>query len=292
MPVSIGIAPSKTLAKLASDRGKKDLSLGGALAILDKTTATKQLVSTQIKDVWGVGRRLAPKLRGEGIVNAYDLAQLRPQRAQQLMGIKGRQLVAELNGTTCHQLELEDQKPQSISRTRTFGQDTHNLAVIQSAIATFAAQAAFRLRRSGQATKRAQVFAASNRNKPDYRQIAKEIVYHAPTADTGRLTGDLVNAFSENFNSKIYYHRAGVLLYDFVPADSLQLDLLGTANVRQYQKSARLMRAMDVLNERYGKNSLHYAAQDLGNSWQPQLQNRSPRYTTNINEIPKIHFLK
>ncbi len=287
IPVSIGIAPTKTLAKLASDRGKKAPELNGVLALDGHGRDWhRQLEQVPIDSVWGIGWRLAPRMRAEGVGTAYQLSQLRPQRAQQLMGIQGRQLIAELNGVCCHPLDLEGKPPKSIARTRTFGEDTHVEAVVESAIASFAAQAAFRLRRSGHLTRRAAVFVTTNRHKPGYRRWSREIVYQTPTADSAQIMSDLVGKLQEFYNPQMSYHRAGVLLHDFVPAHQLQTDLLGHVDVAQHDRASTRMSAVDQLNERYGKRTIRYAAEDLAGAWKPKYQLRSPRYTTHLSELP------
>lgn len=163
IPVSIGIAPTKTLAKLASERAKKDPELGGVLNLYEESAPVirHHLEAVPVQDVWGIGWRFAPKMRAEDITNARQLAQLQPKHAQQLMGIRGRQLIAELNGLSCFPLDREGKIRKSIARTRTFGHDTNDLGSLEAAIATFTTQAAFRLRTSGQVTKRAALFLTS-----------------------------------------------------------------------------------------------------------------------------------
>lgn len=289
IPVSIGIAPTKTLAKLASDRAKKDPELMGVLNLVDASSREieHQLSSLPIGDVWGVGWRLSPKLRAEGVGNAWQLAQFSPQRAQQLMGIHGRQMVAELNGLSCYPLDLAGKLRQSIARTRTFGEDTNDFNAIEAAIASFATQAAFRLRESRQLTRRAGIFLATNKHKPGYQRWGKEIVYHTPTADTGQLISSLVRLLGEVYNPEAFYYRAGVLLYDFVPL-GLQTDLLGEVNIGAHDKAKERMDTVDALNERYGRRTIRYAAEDLGNRWKPRQNLRSPHYTSNWDELPKL----
>jgi DNA polymerase V len=125
VPVSVGIAPSKTLAKLAAEIGKTQDRYEGVFSFigLDEETRHEALNSIPVGDVWGVGWRLSPRLKAEGVGTAWALAQLRPQYAQQIMGVHGRQLVSELNGTACHGLSRELKSAQSILRSRTFGED-------------------------------------------------------------------------------------------------------------------------------------------------------------------------
>ncbi len=293
VPVSIGIAPSKTLAKLASDRGKKDAELEGVLNLVGVTDREKtyHLQVLPLQDVWGVGWRLAPKLRAEGIMNAHELSRLRPLHAQQLMGIHGRQLIAELNGISCYPLDNIGKLRHSIARTRTFGQDTNNLYALEAAIASFATQAAFRLRTSNQLTRRAAIFLTTSKHKPGYQRWTREVAFSVPTADTGQLITALIAELGKIYNPSYRYHRAGVMLWDFAPANMLQTDLLGLVNVGAHIRSTSRMSAIDNLNEKFGKHTLRFAAESLGTVWKPKYNLRSPRYTTNLDELPLLHIL-
>ena len=287
MPVSIGIAPSKTLAKLASEQAKIVPELGGVLSLCDQPSS-QYLQATDVQKVWGVGWRLGPKLRAEGIHNALSLARMPERHAQQLMGIRGRQTVAELNGTACFPLELEHKPRQTIARTRTFGQDTNDLATLHSAVATFATQAAFRLRQDNQLTRRMGLFLTTNRKKPGYRTWQADITLAQPTADTSILLSALSQELARMHLPAVSYHRAGVWLADFSPADRLQTDLLGIVNTKQHDVSAHRMKTIDAINEKHGKSTLTYASTILPNAWQPQQANKSPAYTTSWSDLPTI----
>ncbi len=286
VPVSIGIAPTKTLAKLASDRAKKNPDLAGVLQLKDNFDSWLQ--ATPIQDIWGVGRRLAPRLRAEGIASALDLATMRPQHARQLMGVHGTQLVAELNGTACHELTLVNRPCQSIARTRTFGEDTNDYGSIQAAIANFTTRAAYQLRTSHQLARKASLFLTSNKHKPGYKYWSREIKLQTPTDDTGILLQNLVGILGQLYSKSVSYHRAGIGLYDFIPVSSLQIDLLGNAQPDQINASRARMEAIDNINDRYGKEHIGYAAEKLSETWQPKYRLRSPRYTTHWDELPKI----
>ena len=296
IPVSIGIAPTKTLAKLASEQAKKAPTHNGLLifqgqSLLQGLSLKEHLRAVPIKDVWGIGWRGAPKLQAYGFMNAQDIADMRPQLARQLMGVRGTQLVAELNGTSCFPLEQLGQLPKSIARTRTFGEDTNQLHVIESAIASFAVQAAYRLRVSGQLTRRAGLFATTSRHKPHYRNWTSEVIYDVPTADSGLLAETLVAAFAKIYDKRNMYHRAGVWLYDFVPANQLQIDLLGKVDINNHDRAATRMQAVDSVNKRFGKHTLRFAAEDLAKTWEPIHKLRSPRYVSDWSELPEIKLL-
>jgi DNA polymerase V len=290
VPVSVGIASTKTLAKLASDRAKKQPELGGVLSISVKgPTFHKHLRATPVEAVWGIGRRMGPCARASGLATAYDLAHISPKLGRQLLGgVRGEQLVRELNGQSCFPLAREGTAPKSIARTRTFDKDINQPHILEAAVATFAAQTAFRLRLSSQLTRRASLFLTTNKHKPPYRSWRSEVRFATPTADTGLLISSLVATLGNMYESGVPYHRAGVVLHDLVPADRLQTDLLGSVDLDAHNRAAVLMSTIDQLNARHGMSKLHYAAEDLSTAWQPKRNHRSPRYTSNWNELPPV----
>lgn len=301
IPVSIGIAPSKTLAKLANLRAKKDPDLGGVLSFVewhedtessqfDALKAHKHMAQTAAGDIWGIGWRLAPKIRGAGLGSALDIANAQPRFLQQLMGIHGRQLVAELNGISCFPLELEGRLPKSISVTRTFGEDTRDSAVVEAAIASFATRGAFKLRRSHQLTCRVSMFTTTNKHKPGYAAWSREVKFHQPTADTEVLIKTLTGLFRDIYQPAISYHRAGIFLHDFVPDWQLQTDLLGTTSIDAHDKAKQRMQAIDGINNKYGAHKIRYAAEDIAQHWQPQRKLRSPRYVSHWDELPTVRL--
>jgi DNA polymerase V len=292
VPVSIGIATSKTLAKLASEIAKRDDAYQGAYSFIGAAPEERntQLSNIRVNDIWGVGYRLAPKLRAEGVGTALTLAELRPQRAQQLMGIHGRQMVAELNGTSCYPLTREYDSAKSIMRGRTFGEDTNQQHVLESAIATLGASAAFKLRREGLLARRIGFFTNTNRHKPGYRSWSHEERLLQPTADSGFIITQLVTKLNEVFLPNQQYHRLGVFLYDLVPSNALQTDLLGNVDNSAHDKAQARMRALDTINQKHGKGRIYYAAVDLSNTWEPKHQIRSPRYVSQWSELPTAHI--
>ncbi len=289
IPVSIGIAPTKTLAKLASERAKKDPRLDG---VLDVTNLRKEQLSEirsefPVQDVWGVGWRTAPRLRALGIGTAEDLAMLLPRQARQLLGgIKGEQTVRELQGEVCIGMQKLHVLPKSIARTRTFGEDTGQLHVLESAIASFTAQATYRLRASGQRTRRAGVFLMTNRHKPNFKTWNHEIFFRVPTNDTGYILSSLINVVSDMYNPAFLYHRAGIWLRDFAADGLVQTDLLGLFCADRDERSSERMRTVDALNSRFGRRTLRFATEDLAKGWQPRRQLRSPHYTSEWSDLP------
>ncbi|MEK7059737.1 MAG: Y-family DNA polymerase [Patescibacteria group bacterium] len=290
IPTSIGIAPTKTLAKLASEHAKQNHELSGVLDLLSSASPTREayLSNTPSKEIWGIGWRLAPKLRAEGVFNALQLSRLSSRHANQLMGVHGRQLVAELSGQACHALEALGHVRQTIMKGRTFGEDTNQFQVIEAAIASLGAGAAASLRREGLLASSAVVSLNTNRHHPNYQYQRQSIRLNMPTADTGYITAQLAQTAAELFNPQARYHRANILLYDLVSHDALQPDLFGSIDLADHRASQARLQALDTINSRYGQHTVHYAAEDLSSTWRPKRELRSPHYTTDWNELPTI----
>jgi DNA polymerase V len=293
VPVSIGIAPTKTLAKLASELAKQHDEHRGAFSFMDLPESDRQAVlqTMPVQEIWGVGWRLAPKLRADGVPTALALAQLRPQRAQQLMGIHGRQMVAELNGISCYGLTAEHAAAKSIMRSRTFGEEINQAHILEAAIASLAARASFHLRSQKLLARRIGLFVATNRHKPGYRRWAREVQLDTPTNDTGSIISKLVEELGTFFSDKQAYYRLGVFLHDFVSEDALQTDLLGYVDPAGHDRSKARMQAMDKINAKLGKGKIYYAAEDLSKAWQPRRNIGSPRYVSHWGELPEAHIV-
>ncbi len=208
IPVSIGLRPTKTLAKLATSHAKHLSS--GVLDLLNvsQTERESYLLKTNIEDVWGVGRRSAPRLKAEGLYTALDIARLPPKLAQQFMGINGRKLSAELNGICTNPLDIHGKARQSIMHGRTFGHDTDELAVIEASISSLTARACASLRQDGLLAQSASIFLSTNRHKPGYRQIYRTIELSGPSADSGDIASRLIESVADSFHVGKNYHRA------------------------------------------------------------------------------------
>jgi len=290
IPVSIGIAPSKTLAKLGAERAKKEPELDGVLSFigLEEAKTGYYLGRTPVQDIWGVGWRLTPKLKAEGVHNALDLRDFSVRQAGQLMGVHGRQLVTELQRTSCLPMQYYHKPAQQIMRGRQFGEDTNQFYVLEAAVASLTARAAQQLRREHLLTKRAAVIIRTNRHKPGYRHLGREVRFATPTADTGAICSALIDLLHGLVHSGELYHKADVMLYDFIPEEAVQTDLLGAVDVVSSNRQKARMMAMDALNARYGKGLVRFAAEDLSQAWRPRHHMGSPRYTSRWDELPTL----
>ena len=288
VPVSVGIAPTKTLAKLGADYVKKHPEHEGALDLIASAAAeqAKYFANFPLEDLWGVGRRLAPRLRAEGLRSALDVRGLQPRRARQLMGLPGMQMVQELNGVNCHGMTPFDRPNKTIMRSRTFGHDTSDLNVLEAAVANMAARAAHEARQERQLATRAFLFVTTSKHKPGYRAWQEEMRFPMPTSDSGAVISSVLQRLRAIFNPAQSYHRAGVTLYGFVPTDYLQIDLLRNVRPDTHDASRARMSAVDAINERFGRGRVHFASEDLSERWEPKHHLRSPRYVSRWEELP------
>ncbi len=289
IPVSIGIAPSKTLCKTANHWAKKHAEYSGVVAAIQQNRAWHDiLVGSPVNDVWGVGWKLAPRLRAEGVFTALDLARMNPRRAQQLMGIHGRHMVYELNGTRCLPLQPATKPQKMIGRGRQFGEDTSDFHVIEAAVTTLAGRAAHELRREGQLAARAAVILRTNRLKPGYTRTFDEVRFYTPTADVGIICSQLIRTLQRTFRSNLLYHKADVILYELSLDKTLQTDAFGAVDLTAHARSQTLMQAYDAVNSKYGSHTLRPAAELLSQAWKPRSNMLSPRYTSSWSDLPHI----
>lgn len=287
--VSIGIAPSKTLAKLASERAKKDPSLGGILDLSLAQSRNNHLGISPVEDIWGIGWKFAPRLRALGIGTVQNVAELSPLQGRKILGsVHGERLVRELNGQSCYPLERTHTDQKMISVSRTFGHDTDQKHEVDAALANFAARTSQKLRATNRQANKLGIFLNTDRHKPPYRKWYRELVLSQPTSDTGQLISLAIKLFDEIYENNTPYHRAGVILSNFSAKNHLQTDLLGLRSVKDFNQSNELMGAIDKLQARYGHQTTFYATERLGDKWKPRKSISSPRYTTRWDELPLV----
>ncbi|MCA9326948.1 Y-family DNA polymerase [Candidatus Saccharibacteria bacterium] len=285
IPVSIGIAPTKTLTKLAADWAKIHPETEGALHWPERDEGL--LRSFDVHDVWGVGWRLAPQLKAQGVFTALDLSRMDPRHAQQLMGIHGRHMVYELGGTRCLPLQQRTKPQLVISRGRQFGRDTSDISVVEAAVTTMGVRAAQELRREGQLAYGIGVSLRTNRHKPGYTSSFEQMRLVAPTADTGVICSGLVKLVQKIFRPEYSYHKSEVYLYDLVSGTVIQTDVFGQVDISILERQAACMQALDAINAKHGPGSLRPATEAMSDRWQPRRDRLSPRYTSAWSDIPQ-----
>ena len=175
-------------------------------------------------------------------------------------------------------------------RGRTFGEDTNEAHVLESAIASMTTRACFALRRDHLLARRIGFFTETNRHKPGHHRWVENITLNQPTDDTGQVIALLAERLGTIFNSAQKYHRLGVYLYDLLPETALQTDMLGQVSPALHDRASARMQAVDHINTKHGKGKIYFAAEGLGKSWEPKHHIRSPRYVSNWNELPEAQL--
>ena len=301
IPSCIGLAPTKTLAKLcnhvAKDAERKPGSYPAELtrvcnwAELSQDQRIDLLRRTPAGDVWGIGRRIAARLAEQGILTALDVARMPATQARDEWSVLLERTVRELQGISCISLEQAPAPKQQIACTRSFGHPINTLPPLIEAVSEFASRAAEKLRQGNQRAGALLVFAHSSPFRPGPRfNKSTTIQLHPPTSDTTVLVGAAVAGISRIYEPGYQLAKAGVMLLDLTSAtNQVQGDLLFEAPAPKRDHS-KLMEAMDKINERYGKATVHIAStgrtQEDEDGWRMKQERRTPRYTTKLGEIP------
>ncbi len=283
--VSIGIAPSKTLCKLAGSMAKKQPS-GKICALPDKDTARPYLKNLDVEKIWGIGRNLNKKLNFMGIFTAEDLVKAPLSMLRSKFGISLERTVQELNGIPCLQMdELEHSK--SILCSRSFESELTSYEQIRTIIAEFVDSGCRRLREQKALAGGIITFIATNRfrNEPQYDN-SQLISLNAPSNNTAKFLSAMDKGLKQIFNPRFRYKRAGIILTDICAEDTPQTDLFQTPT--QNKKEKALMQAFDELNEKLGKRTVYFGLQTPKQTSFIKHEFRSPCYTTRWAEIAKV----
>ena len=287
LPVCVGFAPSKTLAKLANHWAKIRPEFAGSCdySALPAAEQHALLHATPVGEVWGVGRRLAEQLAELDIHSVADLQAADPAWLGQRFSVVLARTAAELRGVSC--LAIEDVAPpkQQIMTSRSFGTRVTGLPALREAMTAYATRAAEKLRAEGQLAGEIQVFIRTSPFERDAAQYsaAQWLRLPEPTDDTLRLVKAACFLLKRLYRAGFQYQKAGILLSALQPADLRQATLFGGA---QTGRRDRLMAVMDRLNRQMGSGTLFLAGAGIDPAWRMRQDNRSPRYTTHWAEIP------
>ena len=287
IPVSIGIAPTKTLAKIANRFAKKYAQYQGVFLWPREVSQQEEFLSEiPVEDIWGVGRQYSKWLRTNCINNGLTLKNTPEWLIQSKMGIVGIRLLRELNGISCLPLELSPQPKKATCVSRSFRRSVTTLEEMQQAISTHTSRAAEKLRQQQQSATAITIFILTNRFKDSY--YSNSITLPLPLASN--LTPELIPAALRGleliFRENHEYKKAGVIMQGLQPENIRQ----GNLFLPHYDsdKQQRLMKTVDRLNDKFGKDTLFWAASGINPSWATKREHVSPRYTTCWSELPIV----
>jgi len=289
VPVRVGIAATKTLAKCANDIAKKNPIFAGVLDMTDPALADWLLPLVPVGDIWGIGRRTTAKLEGLGISTAAELRDMPLRQARVLGTVVLERTVLELQGEPC--IAFDDVEPQrkGMAVTRSSGKPMEDFDTVFQAITAHATRAAEKLRQHGLVAGTLTVFFHTNRHRADRPQYAgsRSTRLTPMSSDTFELVAAAkrctLAAWPKIDNQSYGFTKAGVMLDDLLPLEDRPRTLFDAP-----PRSPVLMTALDAVNSRFGKKTMVLASEGTSRSWQLRANHRSPHYTTRISDLPVV----
>lgn len=292
IPVSVGIAKTKTLAKAANELCKRKAIFAGSLSFidLDQEQIDEYLKLLPVKEVWGVGRRSALKLYDMGIKTAYDLQKTSERTIKQIMTITGMRTTLELRGEPCYELESSVKQAQSVVVSRSFGHLVTNITEIKESLSTHIMNGTKRLRNKKLNAQYLTIFMHTNPHRKQDQQyfISKTISINAPSNYHGDFISPALQACDELFKGGFLYKKAGVVFTGLTSMNTIAQNLF-TSDETSFQRKNCISKVMDLINAKYGQNSLVVASMGLKQNWAMKREMRSNRFTTKWNELATIN---
>ena len=273
IPVSVGIARTKTLAKLANHIAKISSRADGVLDLYDSPYIDLALQKTYVGSIWGIGPRSAVRLKDLGINTAYELKIAEPKQIREHLNLFPARTVRELNGVKCLSMEVSERSNKSIAHTRTFGRAVSGFEEIRNAIFYFATRALEKMRWNNLAVKTVTVFLHTDRFRPvPHKYFGKHtyrsVYYSDVTSEIYRWVAIcLESAFRPGF----HYRKAGVILSDLVSPDEIPYRLFEQFD---FERRHSLSKIIDEVNYRYGRDIVRFAALEARGDWQGKSEHR------------------
>ena len=287
IPVSIGIAPTKALAKVANKIAKKlKHKTQGVFVINSEEGRVKALKWTKIESVWGIGHGNLKRLQAKNVQTAYDFIQLSDAWVKKQLAITGLKLKKDLEGIPTLDLDDDTRHKKAIATTRTFEGTFSDIENIKERVSTFASSCAEKLRTQNSSCNIIMVFLRSDRHRKGSPQDRSSTLVTLPFATDSTLTisNYAVKAIPSIYKPGIQYKRAGVVVSGLVPTNAHQLDLFQ----KESPKHQSLMKTLDSVNTKLGNYKIKLGNQDLKRTWKMRQEHLSPKFTTNINDIIRV----
>jgi DNA polymerase V len=289
LPVSFGIATSKTLAKLANHLAKKTPT--GVFLWPENPLEAQQLLSnTDVHEIWGIGGQSARKLYQMGIQTAWQFQKMNPLLVKSQLGIMGQRIQSELAGQDCLSEIRSSQDQKAILCSRSFGQSLRDQQSLRSALASFVEEACQKLQQQKSCASSFSFFLQQKATAEQLSQRQSQF-FHLPQASA--YPADFLQLITAElpklFDASKSYHKAGVCFFDLQKAQHFQASLLEIEQTPKNLRHEKLLDSLQGLRRRFGQHSLHFASSQLDHHWQSRQDRRSPRFSTRLNEIPLAH---
>jgi len=289
IPVGVGIAHTKTLAKLANYTAKRlQAQTGGVVNICDQVKRDWVLRNTDVSEVWGVGRRMKAHLDAMGIKTAMDLAKADPWTLRKNFSVVIEKTARELAGTACLELDEPDQPKQEICCSRMFGKRLKELPPIKEAVATYMMRASEKLRAQNSLCKKIRVSIRTGMFNPEEAKYANGVIVDLPypTDDVRLLTKAAVDALDRVFRPGFNYSKAEVMLLNLCQPGEYTDDLFA---ISQPAEATKVMAVLDQINGRWGRGTLRAASVPKNPDWGMRREMMSQSYTTKLDQLWRVH---
>jgi DNA polymerase V len=286
IPVSIGIGSTKTLAKVASYHGKK-MGLN-FYDLRNKADRDFILENLDVGDIWGIGKRIAIRLNQIGIFKANQLKDADCKMIRKSFGVIGEKIVYELNGISCLELEIMAKAKKSIVVSRSFGRPVTAIEELEEALATYVAKACVKMRRQNAKVQGIEVFLVTNRyveNNLFYKN-SHSFYFDLATDNTMKIVTYAKHCLKQIFKPNCKYKKVGILLLNLVDNSYTQTSLL--SNSVEEVRSAKLMKTLDSINNKMGRESIFFASQGIKREWQMKAARRSANFTGDWNQLISV----
>lgn len=289
LPICVGIAHTKTLAKLANHTAKKKKEFEGVcdFTSMPEHEVDKLMLALPLKKVWGVGSQLEAALNDLGVDNVLRLKNASPKRIRDRFGVVLERTVRELNGDSW--LELDEMQPETkqVMSSRSFGSRVTSLSDLEEAVSYHSTMASARMRKKDMYAQMVYVFIQNSPfDKAEFEPLHRTIGLPSPTNDTMKIANAALWCLKKIYKPNVYYQKCGVMLMDLVPEGGQQLDIFGYSN--DNEKSRVLMETMDKVNKKYSRGTIRLASEGVNKAWAMNREFKSPNYTGDWNELPVI----
>jgi DNA polymerase V len=284
MPVSIGIAATKTLAKIANHLAKRSVQLNGVLDLTTSTNLEQILAEVPVEKVWGIGIKMTIVLKRAGINTALDLSKADIGWIRDKFGVVGVRTVYELRGECCYELEQNPPARKSIVVSRMFGVPVESIEQLKEAAASYASRAGERLREQGLSAGVQTLFVTTSRFIKNTYFNSHTVEFTVPTNDTTELIRAALLSTEKLYRKNCQFKKCGVVLVGLVPESQVQRGLFDSTD---REKNRRLMQAVDAINAK-ANSPIRWAAEGLIQNWQAKFKKRSKRFTTCWSELPEV----
>lgn len=286
LPVCIGLAPTKTLAKIANNCAKKNSTIGGVIHLANDKQIIWALKNLPVGEVWGIGKGMSRHLNDIGISNALMLRNADPKSMRKRFSVVMEKIILELRGISCIDFDIEPEKKKQIICTRSFGEKLTHITPLKQAITYHVSRACVTLREQQSLAQNITVCIRTAVFAGNEKQYSKSITLRLkqPSCQTSDFIEAAMKGLHHIFKKGYQYKKAGIILSDLCDQKNVQIDLFA----QQSASDDKLMAICDRINNKFGKGTLRSAQEGFSDAWIMKSEIKSPAYTTQFSEVMRV----